>query len=126
MPKICEYSLQISLYHRFILISTHHYNKTSSYLYSIFGNVLRNISIFFQSSKIQAKYTLQNRHYSKKHSTYTLEALKSTLYIQKSTQKHSEALKKYYLHLLFSKFSRLFNAVLHTPNTNSDNKILCL
>jgi hypothetical protein len=126
MPKIFEYSLQIKLYHRLIVICVLQFHNTFSYLYSIFGKELFNNSTIFQSSQFRAKYILQNFTYPQKHSTYSCKVFKCNSNNKKSYQKEEKALLKHSKCLFFSKFSRLFNAVLHTPNTNSDNKILCL
>jgi len=51
----------------------------------------------------------------------TLKALKSTLNIQKSYKKHSKALKKYSLYLLFSILTGLFYAFNNTVIMNIIN-----
>jgi hypothetical protein len=93
MPEIFEYPLQINLYHRLIAGCTLVFLNVSSNLYSILGKELWSVSFSIQSTQKFAKYILQNRVYSQKHSTYTSKVLKSTLFIQKSTQKHSKAVK---------------------------------
>ncbi len=113
MPNILEYPKQISLSHGLIVICVLYFSNTFSYLYSIFRKALCNLCIFFKSCLIQAKYTLQKSTYSKKHSIYTLEALKSSLIIQKSTQKQSKALVKHSPSSLFTIYSVLFQAVSH-------------
>ena len=68
----------------------------------------------------QLKYHLQNQAYSQIHSTYTSKILKSTLYIQKSTQKQSKILYKYSSHLLFSMYIKLFTLNIHTKFSQSN------
>ena len=111
MPKILKYSLQISLYNGLIAYCTLLFLKTYSNLLSIIGKALKNIVFFSRSTQKQSKYTLQNWAYSKKHSTYTPEVLKSSLNIQKSSQKQSKALIKYSPNLLFPINSVLFIVV---------------
>lgn len=108
MPKISKFSLKTSLYYRLIARCTQQFLNTHSNLLSIFGTELWFVSFSAQSTQKFVKYTLQNRIYSQKHSIYTLEVLKSSLYIQKSTQKHEKALDKCSLHLLFLMFTVLF------------------
>jgi hypothetical protein len=111
MPKIFKFYLQISLRCGLIAHCTLLFLKTHSNLLSILGKALRNFFVTFQNSQIQAKYTLQNKKELTKHLEYTLEALKSSLNIQKSTQKHSKALIKYSLSLLFPINSELFTVI---------------
>jgi tRNA isopentenyl-2-thiomethyl-A-37 hydroxylase MiaE len=107
MPKIFEYPLQISLYHGLIACCTLVFLNVSSNLYSILGKELRFISFSNLSTQKFAKYNLQNRVYSQKHSTYTSKALKCTLYIKKRSQKQLEVLVRYLSNLLFSMYSGL-------------------
>ncbi len=68
MPKILSYIQEASLFSGlFVILQQQHWR------------------LFIQS-------TLQILHYSEKHSKYYLKALKSTLNIQKSTQRQSKAL----------------------------------
>ncbi len=65
------------------------------------------------------KHTLQNQQYSKKHLKYTLKAFKSSLIIQKSTQKRSKAFKKYSTSPLFSIIPMLFTAFFNVVKVQS-------
>lgn len=113
MPNKLEYPLRISLSHRFIINCVPHFYNTFSYLYSIFGKVLLNISVFFQSSLFRVKYTLQNCTCLQKHLAYSCKALKSSPNIIKSSQKTEKAVLKYSTILLFSIFLELFQTVLY-------------
>jgi hypothetical protein len=63
---------------------------------------------FYPSIQKTLIYTIQKRAYLKKHSLYSQEVLKSSLNIQKCSQKHPKALKKYSLDLLFPMLTGLF------------------
>ncbi len=64
-----------------------------------------------------SKSTLQNQLYSKKHLKNTRKVFKSNLYILKSNQKRSKALRKYSIRRLFSMFQGLFIPFFHLNPT---------
>ena len=120
MPKISKFSLKTSLYYRLIARCTQQFLNTHSNLLSIFGTELWFVSFSAQSTQKFVKYTLQNRVYSQKHSTYFSKVLKSTLDIQKSTQKQLKVLDKRSFYRLFSAFIGLFTLNLNTKFSQSN------
>lgn len=69
-----------------IVILGRSFNGVKLFQYAIYN--LYSNSRIRQSTQKHSKYTLQNQTKFKKHLTHTLEVLKSSLNIQKSTQKH--------------------------------------
>ncbi len=123
MPKVLKYTLQISLYYGLMISCTLYFLNIYSKVLSISGKVLARISFSERSTQKQSKYTLQNRVYSKKHSKYTLKVLKSTLNIQKNTQKQIEALDNHSKCLLFTMRTELFLLIFQYLNHNTHNTI---
>lgn len=91
MPKISKYPLRISLYNGLNASYTLLFLNAYLNLLSIFGKELWYVSFYALSTQKLVKYILQNRVYSQKHSIYSSKVLKSTLNIQKSTQKQSKS-----------------------------------
>ena len=104
MPNILKFTLQISLYYGLVSYCTLQFIGTYSKALPIFREALSFISLSEQSIKKQSRYCLQNRAYSKKHSTYCLKVLKSSLNNIRSTRKPEKAFNKLSLELLFSMF----------------------
>ncbi len=70
---------------------------------------------FFQSIQKDSKYTLPKNQYSKKSLRFCLEALKSSLYKLKSSQKPSKAVEIYSTRLLFLIFQLRYRSFFN-PN----------
>jgi hypothetical protein len=118
MPKILNYPLQVSLYHGLIASCTQQFLNTYSNLLSIFGKELWYVSFSAQNTQKLVKCILQNRVYSQKYSTYSSKVLKSTLYIQKSTQKQLKARRKLSCYVLFALLTVLFLAFYYKSEAN--------
>ena len=101
MPILLKYTLQISPIIGLILVYTPHIIGKYSFLYLIFGKVLKSLSNQSQSCQ-------KIRHYSKKRVTYCLHILESTSIILSSSKMYSKAGSIYYVHLLLSIILGLF------------------
>jgi len=111
MPSILEYPFQISLSYGLIPVCTHLYNRIFSVVNAISGKVIQSICFFLKVCVVRSIYTLQNWVYTKKHSPYTCEVLKSNQHILKSPKKQKKALSKYSASLLLAMYLGLFQAV---------------
>lgn len=112
MPNTVRYYLQISLTSGLIVVCTLHFSRLISFARDILGKAAKSILLFFQSSLIQSKYTLQNWMSSQKLLQYSLEALKSISNNLKIPQKDEKALPKHSLRLHFRAFSGIFTLYL--------------
>ena len=111
MPKTLEYPLKISLSYGLIPVCTHLYTRTNSVFSANFGKVIQSILFFLKACIVRSIYTLQNWVYTKKHSPYTCEVLKSNQHILKSPKKQKKALSKYSASLLFAMYLGLSQTV---------------
>ncbi len=108
MPYILNCFLQASPIPGLFVVCIPQFHQTLSVFSANSGKIIQNILCFLKSRTIQARYTLQNWVYPKKHLNYTLEVLKSTSIILKSPKKEEKALSKHLIELHFQAFSWLF------------------
>ena len=111
MPNVFKNTLQISLKFRLTLNCTLCFLGTYSKAPTFSGRAVSIMSIHERSTQKHSTHYLQNRAYSKKHSTYCIKAFKSSKNILKSFQKHEKALVKHSINLLLSMFVSLFRSI---------------